>query len=620
VGRNLKKLYAKWGGVGILTILILLGLLMPALSAHGYGLIDDRGYINHEPFRINDNSALQHRAAAEGWSGSGTLFDPYIIEKYMIDATGYSYGIYIGNTTLHFTIRNCLIYNVQNSSGNQYFRGAGILLTNVTYGSVVNNVLHSNRYGLSMVGSSIIYVSDNEIYENKWGIEVTSNYTSLYDNHIYDNDFEGIIIYECGHNTVTNNTLTNNSILLYGSTSALYAQDNDFKKNKIYHGGFEFVGGLETYAFQNIDASNTVNDKPVYYYKNYTENGATISPDAGQIIFANATDLTLSNVHITNTSRAIIVAFSSKISIENSNLSYSEYGVHIEYSSTINLRNNYIFKNQNSGIYLGYSQYDTISSNKGLENYEGIELFHSNNNKIENNLCNYNSHGIDISYGHNNIVMNNSCNYNHISGIEVYQGIDNDIIENICTHNSYYGIYADTSQGSKIHDNLLYFNYNGIYVKYENDDDIYSNNLNSSAYMGISIWHSTVLDIHLNKVENSTQYGVLIVDSTKIRIYDNKFYYNHGSGDNYNSSHIQAYDGGANYWNSTTKGNYWQDWRGPDNDDDGIVDEPYIIDGGSGAKDYYPTAGTYIPEFTYLLPILILLIISLLLLKRNINP
>jgi len=71
-----------------------------------------------------------------------------------------------------------------------------------------------------------------------------------------------------------------------------------------------------------------------------------------------------------------------------------------------------------------------------------------------------------------------------------------------------------------------------------------------------------------------------------VEIYGNSFYYNNGAGDEYDSSHTQAYDDEEHYWNTTGKGNFWADWTEPDRDEDGIVDEPYAIDGGTGARDY----------------------------------
>ena len=47
-------------------------------------------------------------------------------------------------------------------------------------------------------------------------------------------------------------------------------------------------------------------------------------------------------------------------------------------------------------------------------------------------------------------------------------------------------------------------------------------------------------------------------------------------------------DTGLNSWNDTMYGNYWFDWVQPDLDLEGIVDQPYPIDGGHGAMDYLP--------------------------------
>jgi len=56
----------------------------------------------------------------------------------------------------------------------------------------------------------------------------------------------------------------------------------------------------------------------------------------------------------------------------------------------------------------------------------------------------------------------------------------------------------------------------------------------------------------------------------------------------YDPLHIQAYDDGANRWNSSSYGNYWSDWTKPDINTDGIVDMPYAIASGSNV-DHYPT-------------------------------
>jgi len=46
----------------------------------------------------------------------------------------------------------------------------------------------------------------------------------------------------------------------------------------------------------------------------------------------------------------------------------------------------------------------------------------------------------------------------------------------------------------------------------------------------------------------------------------------------------------GNAWNDSIGGNHWGDLTTPDDDDDGIIDTPYYLEGGSGAADYRPLA------------------------------
>ena len=87
----------------------------------------------HGKICINSNSEFEQIAQQEGWSGNGSSGNPYIIENYEIDGMGSGYCIYIGNTTVHFVIRNCYLYNTS-SQGTIYSPGGGIVLYNVTNG------------------------------------------------------------------------------------------------------------------------------------------------------------------------------------------------------------------------------------------------------------------------------------------------------------------------------------------------------------------------------------------------------------------------------------------------------------------------------------------------------
>ena len=47
----------------------------------------------HDPIFIESDSELESMADTEGWAGSGSAVDPFIIENYIIDAKNASNGI-----------------------------------------------------------------------------------------------------------------------------------------------------------------------------------------------------------------------------------------------------------------------------------------------------------------------------------------------------------------------------------------------------------------------------------------------------------------------------------------------------------------------------------------------
>ena len=61
------------------------------------------------------------------------------------------------------------------------------------------------------------------------------------------------------------------------------------------------------YVNTNIDTSNHINNKPIYFYKDTTG----LTPDdflnAGQIILVNCNDTEISNVNVSNGSCGIII-------------------------------------------------------------------------------------------------------------------------------------------------------------------------------------------------------------------------------------------------------------------------------------------------------------------------
>jgi subtilisin len=122
------------------------------------------------------------------------------------------------------------------------------------------------------------------------------------------------------------------------------------------------------------------------------------------------------------------------------------------------------------------------------------------------------------------------------------------------------GIHLNGTDHCNISDNTASGNWNGVYLKFS-DDNILLNNTAS----------------------NNDNYGINLYDSNDNLIYNN-----------YWSNADNAYDDGSNRWNTTITagpniigGNYWSDYKCDDPDGDGLGNTSYRIDGGSNL-DYHP--------------------------------
>ena len=441
------------------------------------------------------------------------------------------------------------------------------------------------------------------------GIYIHADYCNISDNNCSNNEY-GIYLFESINNNLSNNTCSNNRDGIYLFNS----RNNQLKSNILVNNGIVIWGNSITNFMHEIDKSNTVNGKLVYYWKNVQ--GGKIPEGAGQIILVNCSNVTVENHDLTNASVSIEVAFSSYITIENNNcsnswrgisLKYSNnssisnnncsnnfYGIYLDYSNNSSISNNKCCLNNWCGIYLDYSKNNRISNNTYYSNnIAGIYLeWHSSNNNLSNNTCCSNKwDGIYLG-GSNNIIFDNNCS-NNKRGIHLSDSENNEILNNDCSKN-WDGIQFFSSKNNRISNNNCSNNVEGIYLKWHSSNNsISSNNCSNNGY-GIELSDSNNNRILSNNYSNNV-YGIFLKKSKNNIIYRNNFIKN--SYNVYSRASI-------NIWNSTEQithiyngkqytnylGNYWSDYKEkyPDAeeiDGTGIGDTPYSI---NSDNDNYP--------------------------------
>ncbi len=153
-------------------------------------------------------------ASSSGWCrGSGTSIDPYIIEYVWIDGGGTGDCILVGNSSVHFIIRYCTLFNAQ--SGGNY---SGIRLNNVDNGQLIkNNCSNNARNGITLHNGCVNnIIFKNRANKNLFGIYLLKNCenNNVSNNNVSANTDSGINLgTNCNKNNISNNIACNNGAI-----------------------------------------------------------------------------------------------------------------------------------------------------------------------------------------------------------------------------------------------------------------------------------------------------------------------------------------------------------------------------------------------------------------------
>jgi parallel beta-helix repeat protein len=342
-----------------------------------------------------------------------------------------NYGINI-ELSSNITLKNNIV------SENFY----GVYFISSLYTYVENNIVHNNTYGITIGKSFYFNISENIVVDNGKGIDLQQVNDSVVAINNLSNNGIGIALSSSVHNDVYCNNISNGSVGIgvYSKPSYNNITDNIISRNRIgvslsdtssnnlmgntmINNGIFIRGILDNWNVHNIDTSNTVNGRPVYYWKNQTS--GIIPSDAGEIILANCTNVRIENQVIDNSTVGIELGFSSNIEIHNNNISSCWYGAYLYYSDNNTISSNIMSRNHDYGINLLKSSENDLTYNNLINNDYGIYTFESNNNSIVNNYVSENYYdGISLVYSNGSNIKMNNVTYNNRYGIRLHGSVN----------------------------------------------------------------------------------------------------------------------------------------------------------------------------------------------------
>lgn len=346
-------------------------------------------------------------------------------------AAGWSKGIYIGSS-----FNNTIIGNNLTENG-----GSAIYLSGSS-----NNTVASNR----ITGFWDTYFEDYTGIGIQMHASITENASSY--NTFYDNDLRNISfaiwatvsegVEEHHNNIFLRNNMTNSAGIYLSNSLNFTFRENTLSEN---HYNIGIYGDDLSHYIHDIDISNTVNGKPVYYMmnqKDLTINPTTF-PQIGYLALINSTNIRVENLNLKEKNRqGLLIAHTNNCTVINNNIKNNLIGINLDVLSSYNtISGNNIEEQKGEGILLDHSFNNSLIHNALSNNVRGVYLKGSWNNTLAYNVILKNSRGgVWLDYSTSNTLVSNHIADNQATelsdaGVSLYQSYVNKIYHNNFVNN-----------------------------------------------------------------------------------------------------------------------------------------------------------------------------------------
>jgi|GEM_PF-1586586 len=276
----------------------------------------------------------------------------------------------------------------------------GIRLQSSKGSTIEGNELSGNQKGIALFQSNMNRILKNTLGGDVYGILVWNSWGNNFSgNEIWNSEKIGIYLTSSQENILAGNQLAGNSVgislmlspinlisgnALYKNTDrGIYLKrsgGNVLKMNQMEENACGFyIEGQDYSDFDNdLDTSNTVNGKPIYYLVGDHDQVIDSSSKAGMVFCLLCRNMTIQDL-ATEGNDVGIYLYQTRDSVVENNIARDnkQYGIELleSYGNLITCNN--ITRNNKSGIYLENSSLNVIKGNNVFKNTAGIMLAES---------------------------------------------------------------------------------------------------------------------------------------------------------------------------------------------------------------------------------------------------
>jgi len=410
------------------------------IASDGAGISIDRSYNNS----ISENNITSTQTAIDVLSSSGNNItqNNFANSSFLgvglygssnnsvINNAFYNNGLYVADSYKNVisgnTVNSKPLVYLENVSSYDVIDAGQVVLVNCNNINVENLRLSNASYGLELWGTNNSRISSNSIANNVYGIGLyhSSYNNSITGNNITANSWFGVELRQATYNNVSGNSILANDLTgisvsarsdynsflgnnlstgRYG-LSLLQSSNNSIRSNIISNNTYNFIvtptfSNLTDFV-NNVDTSNTVDGKPIYYWVNRRE--GSVPAGAGYVALINCTNILVQNLNLTKNGQGVLLA----------------------YTSNCTLTKNYIVAHRYDGIDLFASFNNSISGNSISRNQFGIYAQASSNNRIfGNNLIGNTAHCENSTNAWDDGYPSGGNYWSDYDGSDVYSGV-----------------------------------------------------------------------------------------------------------------------------------------------------------------------------------------------------
>lgn len=404
-------------------------------------------YYSRESIKIDSDEDFKEKAAENNWPGDGTEENPYIIEGYEIimDEDDPGYGIYIGNTTVHFVVRDCYIED----------QFEGIILSNVTNYAIENNEvrgLHARSREIKISESNSGFIINNTILgPGPYAVQLFESHGNIIHNNSIGTEGYPVRLERSNQNEISGNDMSRSDQGVF----LLLSDNNTLKDNSamdLRTSGFQIVRSDNTYLQNNMISGGGHWGHPLELYM---ANGTTIIDNtlkfrrSSAMTMERSKDVTLINNQIDSQNDIIMI----DVGIMISGPRLEHWNTHkIEDSNTVNGEPVQYLADRREGSII----------EEDLEQFGQLILANCTEMTIENQTFK-DDDPILMGFSDDNIIYNNEF-YNMSNPLVISESIGNEISENNFSEN-HLGLWLKGANNNLITDNTFLDNGNGIRVE-----------------------------------------------------------------------------------------------------------------------------------------------------------